>query len=122
MTTQIEMTEEIVEIQPNPIITTVHKTFLFGLGAAAYTQDELGKLFKKFVERGEEVEHDGRTTIKKMMERRQGQAQRAERELDKRINDVLHRMNIPGRNDIKALNSKITSLNKKIEELNKVVA
>lgn len=122
MTTQIELTEEIVETQPNPIFTTVRKTFLFGLGAVAYTQAEFGKLFEKFVARGEEVEHDGRETIKKMMERRQNQAQQAEKELDKRINDVLHRMNIPGRSDIKALNSKITSLNKKIEELNKAVA
>ncbi|MBK7920523.1 MAG: phasin family protein [Chloroflexi bacterium] len=43
---------------------------------------------------------------------------RAEKEFNKRMEAVLHRLNVPSRAEIRSLNTKITKLSKKIDELN----
>jgi poly(hydroxyalkanoate) granule-associated protein len=47
---------------------------------------------------------------------------KAEHELEKRIETILHRLNIPTSNDIKALNTKITTLSRKVDELKKATS
>jgi poly(hydroxyalkanoate) granule-associated protein len=75
------------------------------------------------VERGEIAEKDGRRLVKDIMERRKQRAEEAagevEDEMEKRIEEMLHRMNVPTKNDIDALSRKITTLTKKVDELKK---
>jgi poly(hydroxyalkanoate) granule-associated protein len=46
-------------------------------------------------------------------------ARKAEAEMDKHIEEVLTRMNIPTKAEIEALSAKITTLTKKVDELRK---
>ena len=44
-------------------------------------------------------------------------AEKAEGEFDKRVEELLDRMNVPSKSDIEALSAKISALTKKVDEL-----
>ena len=71
------------------------------------------------VERGEIAEQDGRKLLREVMDRRKKEAQKAEDEMDRRIEEILARLNVPTKSDIDALSAKITALTKKVDELKK---
>lgn len=121
---EVEVTvveEEVEEKEPNPFVENTRKVLLAGLGAVALAQDEAEAFVNKLVERGEIAEKDGRQLIKDLMERRKEAAEEMveeqEGELDVRIERILHRMNVPSKNDINALSRQITALTQKVEEL-----
>ena len=103
--------------EPNPLVTMARKVLLAGMGAVALTQEEVERIVAKLVERGEIAEQDGKKVVGDVMERRKKEAKKAEAEMDKRIEDLLGRMNVPTKGDIDALSAKITALSKKIDEL-----
>lgn len=109
--------------KPRRLVVSVHKLFQAGLGAVALTQDELSDLANRLVEKGEKTEDKSRQRIDDLLEERRQAArestERVESELDKQMERVLHRLNIPTRAEIQALNAKITRLTKKVDELNK---
>ena len=122
MTEEVEITEEIVEENGhNPMLEMARKVLLAGIGAMALTQEEIEKFVGKLVERGEIAEKDGRKLIKDIMERRRKKSAEVrsdtEDEVEKRMEEVLGRMNIASKTDIDALNSKITTLTKKLDDL-----
>ncbi len=107
---------------PAIVVDNVHKVFLVGLGAAAMAQDELFNLVDKFVEHGEETEKKVKDSVNELVDDRKKEAEkankRAEKEFNKRMESVLHRLNMPTRSEIRSLNNKITKLSKKLDELN----
>jgi len=103
----------------NPIFESVRKVLLASVGAVSLAQSEVEELVNKLIERGEIKEKDGRKLIDELREKQRKQAKKAEKELDKRLDDILARLNIPTRSDIDALNKKIAELTKKIDELKK---
>ena len=120
----IEITEEITgENGHNPMLETAHKVLLAGIGVIALTQEEVEKFVNKLVERGEIAEKDGRNMIKDVLERRKKQAEEVrtdtEEKVDKRLEDMLARMNVPTRDDIDALGKQIAALTRKVEALQK---
>lgn len=123
MATEVDVIHENHE---NVILVNTRKIFWAGLGAAAMTQEEANKLAKRLIERGEQVEKDGRERVEKVMSERRKEAERAskdaEKELDKRLESFWHRANVPTRKDINTLNNKLTRLNKKVDELQKELA
>ncbi|MBP6472325.1 MAG: phasin family protein [Chloroflexi bacterium] len=118
----IEVAEEKNGGLSGMVVDNVHKVFLVGLGAAAMAQDELFNLVDKFVEQGEETEKKVVDSVNEMVDDRKKEAEkankRAEKEFNKRMEAVLHRLNVPSRAEIRSLNTKITKLSKKIDELN----
>ena len=54
-----------------------------------------------------------------VMDKRKSKAVKAEDEVNKRIEAILERMNVPTKTDIDALGEKIASLSKKVDELKK---
>ena len=67
--------EEAVE-KENSLFDAVHKLFLVGFGLVGISQDfvqesreDLGKFFNKLVDRGEEMEKEGRSWLKDVMNR-----------------------------------------------------
>lgn len=118
----IEVAEEKNGGLPGMVVDNVHKVFLVGLGAAAMAQDELVSLVDKFVEHGEDTEKKVRDSVNEMVDERKKEAEkankRAEKEFNKRMETILHRLNMPTRAEIRSLNNKITKLSKKIDELN----
>lgn len=123
-TVDIEVTEEVLdENGHNPMLEMARKVLLASIGVVALTQEEAEKFVNKLIERGEIAEKDGRKLIKDVMEKRKRKVSEvqveAEDELDKRMEEVLGRMNIASKSDIDSLNRKLTTLSKKLDDLNK---
>lgn len=121
---------EVVEEKQNVVVHSAHRFVQAGLGVVALgqetldgTQDWFVESFDKLVERGETLEKDGRKMLDGMFKRRKDQAQKAtdkaETELDRRLEELLTRMNVPTRDDIKELTTKVNALNRKVDELKK---
>ena len=103
----------------NPLFEMVRKVLLAGIGAVALGKEEIEDFVDRLVERGEIAEKDGRKLVREVMERRKKEARKAEDELNKNVETVLDKMNVPSKADIEALSEKITALSKKIDELKK---
>jgi poly(hydroxyalkanoate) granule-associated protein len=108
------------------LLETARKFFLAGLGAAMLAQDEMVDLANKLVERGEATQEKRRKMVDDFVSERRKQSKeavkRAEKDFGKQMEQVLHRLNMPTRSEVKALNRKITRLTKKVDELNKASA
>ncbi len=126
---EIVIEETTEEREPNPFFNMVHRVLLAGIGAVALTQEEIEKFVNRLVERGEIAEQDGRKMLKDVMERRRRKTEEAEAEaeeavaeigseVDRRIESILHRMNVPTKTDINALSEKISLLSEKVDQLN----
>lgn len=109
--------EEPTGEERNPFLEATRKVLLASIGAVAVAQEELETFVNRLVERGEIAEQDGRKLVRDLMERRKKEAKKAEDELDKRMEEILDRMNVPTKSDIEALSAKITALTKKVDEL-----
>lgn len=114
---EIKVEEGAEEAEASRFAAMVRKVMLAGIGAVALTQEEVEKFVSKLVERGEIAEQDGKKVIREVMEKRKKEAKKAEDELDKRLEELLDRMNVPTKNDIDALSAKITALTKKVDAL-----
>jgi len=97
----------------------VRRMLLATIGAAAIAQEEIEALVNRLVERGEIAEKDGKKMIHEMMDKRKTKTTKVEDEINKNIESVLDRMNIPTKADVEALSQKIAGLSKKIDELKK---
>lgn len=122
MAEKIEFTET-VEENVNMLVENGRKVMLASLGVVTLAQEELTGLFNNLVERGTTTEQKTRELVNKQMENRQKDAKKAakrvEKEVEDRFEDVLHRMNIPSKNDIEKLSRKVSTLNKKVNDLSK---
>jgi poly(hydroxyalkanoate) granule-associated protein len=125
MAEKIEVMEEelIVENGHNALLDMAHKVLLASIGVVALTQEEVEKFVNKLVERGEIAEKDGRKMIKDVMERRKKQAEEVrsdtEEKVDRRLDEMLTRLNVPTRDDIDTLSKQIASLTRKVDALQK---
>ena len=117
--------EEAVE-ERGRLYEITRKVVLAALGAVGMAQDEVENFVEKLIERGEIAEQDGRKlideireksreTLKKSRERVQSRLGLESREEE--LEEILHRMDIPTKSDIKALSAKIAALTRKVEEL-----
>jgi poly(hydroxyalkanoate) granule-associated protein len=104
----------------NALLEAARKVLLASIGAVALAQDEVEDFVNKLVERGEIAEQDGRKLVRDVMEKRKKTTQGAEEGLDKRVEELLSRMNVPTKADVEALSAKITTLTRKVDELKKV--
>jgi poly(hydroxyalkanoate) granule-associated protein len=107
------------EGERGPLYEATRKVVLASFGAVALAQEELEQFVNKLVERGEIAEKDGKKLVREAMDKRKKETKKAESELDKRIEELLARMNVPSKSDIDALSAKITALTKKVDELKK---
>ena len=107
------------EMERGPLYEATRKVVLASIGAVALAQEELEQFINKLVERGEIAEKDGKKLVREAMDKRKKETKKAETELDKRIEELLARMNVPSKSDIDALSAKITALTKKVDELKK---
>jgi poly(hydroxyalkanoate) granule-associated protein len=115
-----------VDVERRRLGALTHKAVLVSVGAAATAKQETEKLLKVLIERGELVEAESRTKMKEVVAKRKAGGQRmkdaakkAEAEVDKRVEEVLNRLNIPTKAEIEDLTAKIAALTAKIEELKK---
>jgi polyhydroxyalkanoate synthesis regulator phasin len=116
---EVVVEEAPAEEERHPFTEITHKVLLAGIGAVALAQEEIEAFVNKLVERGELAEKDGKKMVQDVMEKRKKEAAKAEDQLDKRVEVLLDRMNVPTKSDIDALSAKITALTKKVDELKK---
>lgn len=142
MSENVPVTDETVESKPNMLVDAVRKVILAGIGAAKMAQEEvagfvgdsegyLNKIVEeteafinKLVDKGAIAESDGKQLVADMMEKRRSvvkdSAEKAQSGLDKRVEDVLARLNIPTKSDVDELSKKIGQLSHKVDNLKKV--
>ena len=115
-----------MDVERRRLGALTHKAVLVSVGAAATAKQETEKLLKVLIERGELVEAEGRAKMKEAVAKRKAggkrvmdAAKKAEAEMDKRVEDVLNRLNIPTKSEIEDLTDKIAALTAKIDELKK---
>lgn len=108
---------------PQMLIDNAHKLFQAGLGAVMMVQDEVVNLADKMVEQGEATETKSRKRVDAFVDKRKKDSKdltkRMEKNWNKQMESLLHRMNIPTRAEINSLNNKITRLTKKVDDLKK---
>lgn len=107
------------EAERSPFYEATRKVVLASIGAVALAQEEIEQFISKLVERGEIAEKDGKKLVHETMDKRKKETKKAEGEVDKRMEELLARMNVPSKSDIDALSAKITALTKKVDELKK---
>jgi poly(hydroxyalkanoate) granule-associated protein len=110
------------QAERSPLYEAARKVLLAGMGAFALAQEEGEDFVNKLVERGEIAEKDARKLVKEMADKRRKAGQAGRDGLEKRIEDILDRMNVPTKSDIEALSAKITTLSHKVDELKKTHA
>jgi len=101
----------------SPLLGSARKVLLAGIGAVALAQDQAEDFVNRLVARGEIAAADGKKLLREVAERRKKGAKKVEGGLDKRVEEVLDRMNIPTKAEIEALGDKISELATKIDEL-----
>lgn len=115
----IEDVKEPLEKGQTMMYGLVRKAMLATIGAAAIAQEELEALINRLVERGEIAEQDGKKLVHELMDKRKSKTADIEEDLNKNLEGVLQRMNIPTKGDVEELGNKITNLSKKVDELKK---
>ena len=105
---------------------SAHEVFLAGLGAAAYTQEEGGRLFDRLVTRGRKVEAEGKKKVtagKKQIDSVTRKANKAfdkiSGQVDGRLQKLVHRLGIPNQDQIRLLTDRVAELTRKVEGLQK---
>lgn len=118
---KIEIIEEEVSEESNALLDAVRRVLMAGIGAVVLAQEEVEEFVNKLIDRGEIAEKDGRKLINEVVEKRKKKAQdtthTAQDEVDKRLEGLLDKLNIPTKSDIDALNAKVTELTAKVETL-----
>ncbi len=121
MMDQIEVAEDVVEPGNNTFLSGLRRVLMAGIGAVALTQEQIEDFVNKLVERGEIADGDARKLVSEVIDRRkklvQDGTRKAEEGLDKRIEGLLSRMNIPSKSEIDSLSQKIAELSSKVDEL-----
>ena len=123
---KIEIIEEEVSEESNALLDAVRRVLMAGIGAVVLAQEEVEEFVNKLIDRGEIAEKDGRKLINEVVEKRKKKAQdtthTAQDEVDKRLEGLLDKLNIPTKGDFDALNAKVTELTAKVETLKKTMA
>ena len=106
-----------VEEVHGPLFEASRRVLLASIGAIALAQDEIEDFVEKLVERGEIAEMDGKKLVREVIDKRKKDVSKAENELNKRIDEVVERMDVPTKADIDALGEQINELSDKVDAL-----
>ena len=139
-----EITAEF-ETRLTKVRETAHKGFLAYIGAFAMAADEVVELSKtareqfntrieetrgntdtlasNMIERGTNFQTDARKRIDEVLEGRRGtlneQTEKVVNVVEKRVEELLARVNLPTKDSIEQLNKRINSLGRKIDKVRK---
>jgi len=129
-TTQLTQVKKQLGEVTSDVTESAHQVFLAGLGAAALSQEETGRLFDRLVSRGRKVEAEGKKKVaagKKQLDATTKQAtaraekvyRRVQDELDSRLAKLVNRLGIPNQDQIRLLTDRVAELTRKVEGLAK---
>lgn len=122
-TKKIDVRQQVKKVQDG-VVGSAHTAWLASLGAVALAGDQGRGLFDQLVDRGKKVEARGKQEVG----RARGEAERARERVsqrvdelgetvDRRVADAMHRLGIPTREEIAALNRRIEEMTARVAEL-----
>jgi poly(hydroxyalkanoate) granule-associated protein len=110
-------------VQEN-VLDSAHKIFLAGLGTVKTVGDESGGLFDRMVERGKDLEAQGkkelrswRKELEKTTSKVEGRVDRLGERLDEQLTGALHRLGVPTRDEIQTLTRRVEELSGKVDRI-----
>ncbi len=97
----------------------VKRLILAGIGAMALTKDEVDEFLDKLVERGEIAEKDARSIFKEAVARQREKAEEVggRLKLEEKIEEALDRMNLPRKEDLEEIKTRIGELSRKLDTI-----
>jgi len=99
---------------------SVEQVWLAGLGALALTEEEGSKFFRALVKKGEGIEKRSRARLADTMEAARNAPSttlsKLERQVDTTLENVMHRLGVPTRNEISSLSRRIEGLTQSMEK------
>jgi polyhydroxyalkanoate synthesis regulator phasin len=98
---------------------SLRRVMLASIGAIALTKDELDSFIKRLIALGEVAEEEGKKLMAELSEKRKRKTEEAEELASERVHEMMEKMDVPTRQDIKALSDKINALTRKVDELKK---
>ena len=118
---EIDIVESNTSEASNTLLESLRRVLMAGIGVAVLAQEEIEEFVTKLVDRGEIAENEGRSLIGDILERRkqevQERAKKATGSVDRNVEAMLSRMNVPTRSDINNLSEQISELSKKVDQL-----
>jgi polyhydroxyalkanoate synthesis regulator phasin len=88
----------------------IERTFLVGVGAAAFTKDKVQTLVDEFVRRGELSTDEGRDMVDKLVARSRDEARSAMKRADSSLQGALHDLGLAPRREVEDLELRIRQL------------
>lgn len=117
------LTTQYKRVQEN-VLDSAHKIFLAGLGTVKTVGDESGGLFDRMVERGKDLEAQGkkelrswRKELEKTTSKVEGRVDRLGERLDEQLTGALHRLGVPTRDEIQTLTRRVEELSRKVDRI-----
>jgi polyhydroxyalkanoate synthesis regulator phasin len=88
----------------------IERTFLVGVGAAAFTKDRVQELVGEFVRRGELSSDEGREMIERLVARSRDEARSAVKKADTSLKGALHDLGLATRRELEDLEMRVRLL------------
>jgi poly(hydroxyalkanoate) granule-associated protein len=115
---EIEIVERNTSESGNTFLDGLRRVLMAGIGVAVLAQEEIEDFVTKLVDRGEIAENDGRSLISDVLERRRKEIQEGTKNsVDRSVESMLGRMNVPTKSEINSLSEQISELSKKVDQL-----
>lgn len=95
------------------------KSLLTGVGLALRSKSEINDLAKEFAEKSKMSQDEAKDFLKECQQRYENARSDFDEKIEKTVKNVLKKLDLPSKSDIKALNDRIDDITKKIENINK---
>jgi|PlaIllAssembly_1097288.scaffolds.fasta_scaffold2035367_1 polyhydroxyalkanoate synthesis regulator phasin len=95
----------------------IERTFLVGVGAAAFTKDRIQELVEEFVRRGELSGDEGREMVDRLVMRSREEARSAARRADSSLQGALRDFGVATRREVEDLELRVRQLEHRISLL-----
>jgi len=94
------------------MVALLRKTVLTGIGFAYMTKDKIEEVAKKISEESNLTEEEGRKLAKDLLKQSEEAKQNLETRIDKVVKSALGKLDIPSRQDLQKLESRVEELEK----------
>lgn len=95
----------------------IERTFLVGVGAAAFTKDRVQELVEEFVRRGELSNDEGRDMVDRLLARSREQARSAMKKADSSFHGTLRDLGLSTRSEVEDLEARLRQLEHRLSLL-----
>jgi polyhydroxyalkanoate synthesis regulator phasin len=85
----------------------IERTFLVGVGAAAFTKDRVQDLVEEFVRRGELSSEEGRDMVDRLIARSRDEARSAMKKADSSLHGAFHDLGFATRREVEDLEMRV---------------